>query len=819
MSIQADAEVAANVQVGGTDRSGLFYDSVQHIWYTKNQAGTLAPLVNGVSSLTASDSTITLSGTTGALTISRPAITGPIAISAGSNVTTITSQTGTGTTFVMDTNAVLITPNLGTPSAIVLTNATGTAASLTAGTATNAVNSGITNDNATNATMFLTWTTASSGNLPLKVSSTKLTFNPSSSTLTATTFSGALSGNATSATTATTATNANNVATVATATNASFFPLFVASSSDSNQVVNLDSSGFTYNPSTNNLTATTFTGALAGNATTSTNTTGNAATVTTNANLTGPITSVGNATSIASQTGTGTKFVMDTAATINPKNIEGTVYIDPTNTQGWAGADAGAWINTAYAFLKTTYGSGGAGGPTFGGVIQLAPGLYTYTTPIVMETQYFTIILRGSGDGATTSNSNGGTMLSYTPTTGIALNIGGGSNNTGGVQVEDLNLQGAGLANSTTGIKWGLLGASSTAGATCKNVAIQGFGTGMAWENNTNIAYAVTCINVKIQFNATGIKPFGEANIFLGGLIGGNTTGVDGSNTGTDACFLGTAFDDNTTVAITCSTATTRFFLNGCRFENAGLGTDLYISQSNGSIIIQGGSMQSDLTTAGPSTGFGNLSGGNFVLRDTWLLAQGSRVFTQAFNVSGTVIARVTPLIPLNSVGITTIMQTGFTDRGVLNVLTANVAVPITTETLVMNARIPANAATVGQVYRIKAVAVTTGANAVTWRVRNGAAGTVADATVANVVAGAAGVANGRSTYEALFTVRTIGGAGTAQCEGYAVTAATVASTTAAAAATTAVVTNAAWFIDVTMANTIAAATVVECVIEAIGST
>ena len=52
-----------------------------------------------------------------------------------------------------------------------------------------------------------------------------------------------------------------------------------------------------------------------------TNITGTAAgltagTVTTNANLTGPITSVGNATSIASQTGTGTKFVVDTSPTL-----------------------------------------------------------------------------------------------------------------------------------------------------------------------------------------------------------------------------------------------------------------------------------------------------------------------------------------------------------------------------------------------------------------------------------------------------------------------------------------------------------------------
>ncbi len=43
---------------------------------------------------------------------------------------------------------------------------------------------------------------------------------------------------------------------------------------------------------------------------------GSAGSVTTNANLTGVITSVGNATSIASQTGTGTKFVVDTSPTL-----------------------------------------------------------------------------------------------------------------------------------------------------------------------------------------------------------------------------------------------------------------------------------------------------------------------------------------------------------------------------------------------------------------------------------------------------------------------------------------------------------------------
>jgi hypothetical protein len=73
MSIQSDAEVAANVTVGGTDRSALFYDSTAHIWYTKNQAGTLAPLVNGVTSVTNSDGTLTISPTTGAAVASLAA--------------------------------------------------------------------------------------------------------------------------------------------------------------------------------------------------------------------------------------------------------------------------------------------------------------------------------------------------------------------------------------------------------------------------------------------------------------------------------------------------------------------------------------------------------------------------------------------------------------------------------------------------------------------------------------------------------------------------------------------------------------------------
>ncbi len=65
-------------------------------------------------------------------------LTGPIT-SVG-NATSVASQTGTGSKFVMDTSPTLVTPNLGTPSAAVLTNATGTASGLTAGTVTTNAN-------------------------------------------------------------------------------------------------------------------------------------------------------------------------------------------------------------------------------------------------------------------------------------------------------------------------------------------------------------------------------------------------------------------------------------------------------------------------------------------------------------------------------------------------------------------------------------------------------------------------------------------------------------------------------------------------------
>ena len=81
----------------------------------------------------------------------------------------------------------------------------------------------------------------------------------------------------------------------------------------SEKSVNLDASG--------NATALGTPVAFAGTNITGTATAFTAGNVTTNANLTGPITSVGNATSIASQTGTGSTFVMNTSPVLVTPNI------------------------------------------------------------------------------------------------------------------------------------------------------------------------------------------------------------------------------------------------------------------------------------------------------------------------------------------------------------------------------------------------------------------------------------------------------------------------------------------------------------------
>jgi hypothetical protein len=158
----------------------------------------------------------------------------------GTGVATALGQNVTGSgSIVLSTSPTLVTPALGTPASGVVTNLTGTASiningtvgattantgafttvsatgvftstvatgtapftvasttqvanlnAATAGTATNATNTAITDDTTTSSTVYPTWVTTTTGNLPQKTSSTKLSFVPSTGILSATGFSG-----------------------------------------------------------------------------------------------------------------------------------------------------------------------------------------------------------------------------------------------------------------------------------------------------------------------------------------------------------------------------------------------------------------------------------------------------------------------------------------------------------------------------------------------------------------------------------------------------------------------------------------------------
>jgi hypothetical protein len=238
-------------------------------------------------------------------------LTGPIT-SVG-NATSVASQTGTGSTFVMNTSPTLVTPELGVATATSLT-ATGDlsgdqlistivdgTAPLVVTSTTPVANLSI-GGNAATATLASTVTT--NANLTGDVTSVGNATTISNDAVTSAMINNGEIVNADISATA--AIVDTKLATISTAGKVSNTATTATSANTVDAIVLRDGSG---DFSANEITADLI-GDVTGDIT------GNAATVSTNANLTGPITSVGNATSVAAQTGTGSTFVMNTSPTL-----------------------------------------------------------------------------------------------------------------------------------------------------------------------------------------------------------------------------------------------------------------------------------------------------------------------------------------------------------------------------------------------------------------------------------------------------------------------------------------------------------------------
>lgn len=135
----------------------------------------------------------------------------------------------------------------------------------------------IINDTTTNATMYPAWVTTTSGVLAPYVSSTKMTFNPSSGMLTTTgvtsaftgNITGNVTGNLTGNVTGTSSIATNTTITDDTTTNATMYPTWVTTTTG-NLPQKISSTKMTFNPSTGMLTTTGVTAAVTGNSSTAT---------------------------------------------------------------------------------------------------------------------------------------------------------------------------------------------------------------------------------------------------------------------------------------------------------------------------------------------------------------------------------------------------------------------------------------------------------------------------------------------------------------------------------------------------------------------
>jgi hypothetical protein len=151
------------------------------------------------------------------------------------------------------------------------------------------------------------------------------------------------------------------------------------------------------------------------------------------------------------------------------------------------------------------------------------------------------------------------------------------------------------------------------------------------------LAYIDSWINCRIHNNTIGINDSAgvENQHWYGGSVDNNQTGVlvASSALGTDLYFSQVSFDDNTSVGVSLIGGGSNVECDGCHFENAGGGTALYVTASQGVIKLIGGEILDDVAT-GTLPAFIHSSASAVYVSGTSLFTAGRRV-TQAVLFSG----------------------------------------------------------------------------------------------------------------------------------------------------------------------------------------
>ena len=152
---------------------------------------------------------------------------------------------------------------------------------------------------------------------------------------------------------------------------------------------------------------------------------------------------------------------------------------------------------------------------------------------------------------------------------------------------------------------------------------------------------------------------------------------------------------------------------------------------------------------------------------------------------------------------------------GAVATLPAPVATSGATETLILKAAIQANSVKVGDTFEVMCQGISSSTGTLSFKVRAGANGTIADNLAWTSITSAAQVANQRSGFWAMLVVRSIGAGGTIECEGLGNAHAALLPSVVAPVATAAVATTAPWYIDIACTCSVGTWTAQQAVVSA----
>lgn len=269
------------------------------------------------------------------------------------------------------------------------------------------------------------------------------------------------------------------------------------------------------------------------------------------------------------------------------------------NAALYPGADIGAKINAAIAALP-----GGCG------TVAVPSGNYADATTVIKPR---CVIIAGQSAGM---NGGGigtpeGTILNWTPTTGVAIAVGDGDgvNAYPGGGIRDLTINGPGGSNTAVGLWLGgdpaavvLPAADYAESQDVRSVRISGFGTGVEWGNNAWIERfyddAIFANGVGVNA-ATGITNSSEQNTFIADDIFNNAGAAIAANV--DFHFVSTSFDFNGAPSVGAVYVDCHFeqnsglFINdegatiigGYAFLDASTGTDPALFEASGPAVAE----------------------------------------------------------------------------------------------------------------------------------------------------------------------------------------------------------------------------------------